>query len=468
MTTLEGPADPHAYIIKIPEGSVGLVIGKGGEHIKSLQEEGVSVKVGREGVDGERYVFVSGSEKGYRRVRAKVEEIVERWRGRRKKEGEYYEVVRGRVEVGEGFERKWGVSLVAKEEITEVYGKKKSVRKAVEEIYKMMRDGGERYYTPKYQQPTEDYQYSETYQQYSGVNYPYTDYNYQYSAASNYLPQNVYNIQSHVPPNYYSHNPYDYQPSTLTLQQILPGSLNPPVHSLHQPAVAIPQPVANISPQQVFTQQYHNPAQTHSEVCSQKHAETKSIEPFEDEKLSEKSITSPPKSQINSSPVDLIHSSSLYASYCPEADEDESWHRKEAAKNNKNNDQTNDSTDAKLSENASEISHLSKQTTEKDGSEITKDNTQQNNQQIVSQSEDANSLESKIKEQPLKEVNTTESTKDHVSKHNSDESNDKNDHKLIEDLNTQNVVKEKSRESDETKDSQEAIAAKREEMKAKL
>lgn len=45
LTTPYGPPSADAYVLPVPEDCVGLVIGKGGETIRSLQEKSGAKKV---------------------------------------------------------------------------------------------------------------------------------------------------------------------------------------------------------------------------------------------------------------------------------------------------------------------------------------------------------------------------------------------------------------------------------------
>ena len=79
MMTPYGPPSAHAYIIPVPQDAVGLIIGKGGETIRTLQlESGAKVQVAKKTVEetGMRNVFVEGPDDKYRKAKQMIDEIV--------------------------------------------------------------------------------------------------------------------------------------------------------------------------------------------------------------------------------------------------------------------------------------------------------------------------------------------------------------------------------------------------------
>lgn len=68
LQTPYGPPSPYAYIIPVPNDSIGLIIGKNGEMIRQLQNEsGAKIQVALKEVPKKniRYVFVEGTEERY-------------------------------------------------------------------------------------------------------------------------------------------------------------------------------------------------------------------------------------------------------------------------------------------------------------------------------------------------------------------------------------------------------------------
>lgn len=79
LLTPYGPPSPFAYIIPVPNDSIGLIIGKNGEMIRQLQQEsGAKIQVAKKEVVGKnvRYVFVEGSEDKYINAKNLIEKIV--------------------------------------------------------------------------------------------------------------------------------------------------------------------------------------------------------------------------------------------------------------------------------------------------------------------------------------------------------------------------------------------------------
>jgi rRNA processing protein Krr1/Pno1 len=83
MLTPYGPPSPYAYIIPVPNESIGLIIGKKGETIRRLQlDSGAKIQVAKKEIEesGQRYVFVEGTEDKYLHAKRLIEEIVDEWR----------------------------------------------------------------------------------------------------------------------------------------------------------------------------------------------------------------------------------------------------------------------------------------------------------------------------------------------------------------------------------------------------
>jgi len=80
LTTPYGPPSPDAFIIPVPNDCVGLVIGKGGDTIKQLQQQSgaTKVQVAMESEPGSNYrnLFVEGEGRAYERVKQMVENII--------------------------------------------------------------------------------------------------------------------------------------------------------------------------------------------------------------------------------------------------------------------------------------------------------------------------------------------------------------------------------------------------------
>lgn len=79
LLTPYGPPSPFAYIIPVPNDSIGLIIGKNGEMIRQLQQDsGAKIQVAKKEVVGKnvRYVFVEGSEDKYINAKTLIEKIV--------------------------------------------------------------------------------------------------------------------------------------------------------------------------------------------------------------------------------------------------------------------------------------------------------------------------------------------------------------------------------------------------------
>lgn len=83
MLTPYGPPSPYAYILPVPNESIGLIIGKKGETIRRLQvDSGAKIQVAKKEVEEtkQRYVFIEGPEDKYQHAKALIEEIVDDWR----------------------------------------------------------------------------------------------------------------------------------------------------------------------------------------------------------------------------------------------------------------------------------------------------------------------------------------------------------------------------------------------------
>jgi len=67
-----GPPSPYAYIIPVPNDCVGLIIGKGGETIRMLQQTtGAKIQVAKKEIekDNLRNVFVEGPPEQYQKAK---------------------------------------------------------------------------------------------------------------------------------------------------------------------------------------------------------------------------------------------------------------------------------------------------------------------------------------------------------------------------------------------------------------
>ena len=83
MLTPYGPPSPYAYIVPVPNESIGLIIGKKGETIRRLQlDSGAKIQVAKKEVEetNQRYVFVEGTEDKYQHAKRLIDEIVDDWR----------------------------------------------------------------------------------------------------------------------------------------------------------------------------------------------------------------------------------------------------------------------------------------------------------------------------------------------------------------------------------------------------
>lgn len=84
LLTPYGPPSPSAYIIPVPNDCVGLIIGKGGETIRQLQQEsGAKIQVAKKEVaeTGQRNVFVEGTPERYEHAKRLIEAIVAEHQG---------------------------------------------------------------------------------------------------------------------------------------------------------------------------------------------------------------------------------------------------------------------------------------------------------------------------------------------------------------------------------------------------
>lgn len=80
MLTPYGPPSQNAYIISVPNECVGLIIGKGGEIIRQLQQEsGAKIQVAKKEIQntGVRNVFIDGPPERYEAAKKMIENIVE-------------------------------------------------------------------------------------------------------------------------------------------------------------------------------------------------------------------------------------------------------------------------------------------------------------------------------------------------------------------------------------------------------
>lgn len=83
MLTPYGPPSPYAYIVPVPNESIGLIIGKKGETIRRLQlDSGAKIQVAKKEIQesGQRYVFVEGTEDKYQHAKKLIDEIVDDWK----------------------------------------------------------------------------------------------------------------------------------------------------------------------------------------------------------------------------------------------------------------------------------------------------------------------------------------------------------------------------------------------------
>jgi far upstream element-binding protein len=79
MMTPYGPPSPYAYIIPVPNDCVGLVIGKGGETIRNLQQEsGAKIQVAKKEIPNSnlRNVFVEGPPEKYQKAKELIDDII--------------------------------------------------------------------------------------------------------------------------------------------------------------------------------------------------------------------------------------------------------------------------------------------------------------------------------------------------------------------------------------------------------
>lgn len=79
MMTPYGPPNSSAYIIPVPNDIVGLIIGKGGETIRQLQNEsGAKIQVAVKEVEATncRNVFVEGPDDKYRKAKELIDDII--------------------------------------------------------------------------------------------------------------------------------------------------------------------------------------------------------------------------------------------------------------------------------------------------------------------------------------------------------------------------------------------------------
>jgi len=84
LLTPYGPPSPNAYIIPVPNECIGLIIGKGGETIRQLQQEsGAKIQVAKKEIPNTniRNVFVEGAPDRYEHAKRLIEAIVEEHQG---------------------------------------------------------------------------------------------------------------------------------------------------------------------------------------------------------------------------------------------------------------------------------------------------------------------------------------------------------------------------------------------------
>eukprot|EP00927_Polykrikos_kofoidii_P044037 TRINITY_DN38122_c1_g1_i1.p1 TRINITY_DN38122_c1_g1~~TRINITY_DN38122_c1_g1_i1.p1 ORF type:complete len:517 (-),score=135.90 TRINITY_DN38122_c1_g1_i1:121-1611(-) len=80
---LTGPQDPDLEgmqytVVRVPEECIGLLIGKGGYHVNQIEAEaGVSIKVGKLNIEGERSVCIIGEPQNQERARVLINNTVE-------------------------------------------------------------------------------------------------------------------------------------------------------------------------------------------------------------------------------------------------------------------------------------------------------------------------------------------------------------------------------------------------------
>ena len=83
MMTNDGPPNLDDYQFVVPNDWTGLIIGKKGDKIKSLQAEtGAKIKVAKAKINNteERNIFIEGTEEQKELAKIKIKEIVEDWR----------------------------------------------------------------------------------------------------------------------------------------------------------------------------------------------------------------------------------------------------------------------------------------------------------------------------------------------------------------------------------------------------
>lgn len=83
MMTPFGAPSPHAYILPVPNDSVGLIIGKNGETIRRLQNEsGAKIQVAKAEIKGTnvRNVFIEADHDKYIHAKEAIEEIIDEHR----------------------------------------------------------------------------------------------------------------------------------------------------------------------------------------------------------------------------------------------------------------------------------------------------------------------------------------------------------------------------------------------------
>jgi len=79
LLTPYGPPSANAIIVEVPNECVGLIIGKGGETIRQLQQDsGAKIQVAKKEAPNKRarYVFVDGPQDRYEKAKKLIENIV--------------------------------------------------------------------------------------------------------------------------------------------------------------------------------------------------------------------------------------------------------------------------------------------------------------------------------------------------------------------------------------------------------
>lgn len=83
MQTPYGAPSPYAFILPVPDDSIGLIIGKRGDTIRKLQEKTkAQIQVALKPIpkSDQRYIFIEGSDDEYLHAKGLIEDIVEEHR----------------------------------------------------------------------------------------------------------------------------------------------------------------------------------------------------------------------------------------------------------------------------------------------------------------------------------------------------------------------------------------------------